>query len=109
MPAAGGYLVLWLGYGPKVSLFDWTHRTDLSYGTYLYAYPVQQFFAMIPSLRDPLVNFLLTVPCVLGLAWLSWNLVEKRFLMLKNYLPIDRDPGEGPDERLKAEFERLKG
>lgn len=109
MPAAGGYLVLWLGYGPKVSLFDWTHRTDLSYGTYLYAYPVQQFFAMIPSLRDPLVNFLLTVPCVLGLAWLSWNLVEKRFLALKNYVPRDHDPGEGPDERLKAEFERLKG
>jgi len=93
MPVAGGYLVLWLGYGPRVPLFDWTHRKDLSYGTYLYAYPVQQLIAMSQSFRDPLVNFALTVPCVLGLAWLSWNLVEKRFLALKNYLPIDRDPG----------------
>jgi peptidoglycan/LPS O-acetylase OafA/YrhL len=102
MPVAGGYLVLWLGYGPKVSLFDWTHRMDLSYGTYLYAYPVQQHFAMSPSLREPLANFALTVPCVLALAFLSWNLIEKPFLALKNYLPLDRDPGEGKPKALGA-------
>jgi peptidoglycan/LPS O-acetylase OafA/YrhL len=95
MPFCGGYLVLWLGYAPKVPFLDWTHRTDLSYGTYLYAYPVQQLFAMIPSLRNPLVNVALTVPCVLVLAWLSWNLVEKRFLALKSWEPVDRDPALG--------------
>lgn len=92
MPFCGGYLVLWLGYAPKVPFLDWTHRTDLSYGTYLYAYPVQQLFAMSPSLRNPLVNVVLTVPCVLVLAWMSWNLVEKRFLALKNWEPADHDP-----------------
>ena len=102
MPVSGGYLVLWLGYGPRVALFDWTHRTDLSYGTYLYAYPVQQLFAMSPSLREPLANFVLTVPCVLALAFLSWNLIEKPFLALKNYLPLDRDPGEGKPKALGA-------
>lgn len=95
MPFCGGYLILWLGYGPKVPFLDWTHRTDLSYGTYLYAYPVQQLFAMSPSLREPLLNAALTVPCVLVLAWLSWNLVEKQFLALKNWEPQDRDPALG--------------
>ncbi|MGA2684543.1 MAG: acyltransferase [Verrucomicrobiota bacterium] len=83
-PIAGGYCILWLAYEPKLILSSWAEKTDLSYGTYLYAFPVQQMLAMNATLRHPLAIFILAVPVTLLFAWLSWNLVEKRFLALKS-------------------------
>lgn len=57
---------------------------DLSYGVYLWAWPIQQAgVALLP--RDTPLGVLLvvTIACVLPMAWLSWHLVEKRSLMLK--------------------------
>ncbi len=82
-PLAGGYVVLWIGFQNRPAALDWTERTDLSYGAYLYAFPVQQIVAMNPSWRNPWLNFLVAAPATLLLAWLSWNFVEKRFLALK--------------------------
>lgn len=61
---------------------------DLSYGVYLYAFPVQQ--VLIASLRDRLpwsAVLALTVAATLALAFASWHLVEKRALRLKPRLP----------------------
>ena len=97
LPFTLGYMLLWLGYGHKIAWLNWTEKTDLSYGTYLYAWPVQQVVAMHPSLRDPWMNFLIAAPATLVLAYLSWTLVEKRFLAMKGltqYLSRqDFDPG----------------
>jgi peptidoglycan/LPS O-acetylase OafA/YrhL len=94
-PFLGGYAVLWLGYGPNVSCLKWTIKTDLSYGTYLYAFPVQQVVAMNACLRHPWLNFLISTPITLCLAWLSWHFVEKRFLAMKKVSHHDFDPAEG--------------
>jgi peptidoglycan/LPS O-acetylase OafA/YrhL len=83
-PIVGGYCILWLAYMPHLVLSSWAEKTDLSYGTYLYAFPVQQFVAMNSALRHPLIIFLIAAPATLLLAWLSWNLVEKRFLAMKS-------------------------
>jgi peptidoglycan/LPS O-acetylase OafA/YrhL len=83
-PIAGGYCLLWLAYGPRLLFSNWAEKTDLSYGTYLYAFPIQQLLAMSMALRHPLYIFVVATPITLGLAWLSWNLVEKRFLAMKN-------------------------
>lgn len=57
---------------------------DLSYGLYLYAFPVQQ--VLIWQLKERLSWWaVLALVCVTtaGLAWASWHLVEKRALRLK--------------------------
>jgi len=82
-PVLGGYSLLWLAYAPKLKFSVWADKTDLSYGTYLYAFPVQQFLAMNPAFRNPWLIFVLATPLTLVLAWLSWNGVERRCLALK--------------------------
>lgn len=55
---------------------------DLSYGTYLYAFVVQQFvvcFCRPNHIQLMLLTFIIT----LFLAYISWHLVEKRFIALK--------------------------
>lgn len=92
-PIMGGYFTLWFGYGPRLDFFAWTDKTDLSYGTYLYAFLVQQIVAMNESFRHPWLNFIISAPAALLLAWLSWNLVEKKFLAKKKMSHGDYDPG----------------
>lgn len=62
-------------------------RTDLSYGVYIYAFPIQQLlavsgFAGLP----PAVFFLCAVAATLPLAAASWFLVEKPAMSLKRRL-----------------------
>jgi peptidoglycan/LPS O-acetylase OafA/YrhL len=49
--------------------------------------------AMNESLRNPWMNFLIATPATLLLAWLSWHMVEKRFLAMKKTPHEDFDPG----------------
>ncbi|BBX46959.1 acyltransferase [Mycobacterium cookii] len=62
-------------------------RTDLSYGVYIYAWPVQQFL-VICGLRilNPFVFALVSAAGTLPLAALSWFLVEKPAIALKSRL-----------------------
>jgi peptidoglycan/LPS O-acetylase OafA/YrhL len=62
-------------------------RTDLSYGVYIYAFPMQQLL-IVCGLRvlKPLVFFPVATIATLPLAALSWFLVEKPALSLKNRL-----------------------
>ena len=82
-PLAGGYCLLWLAYVPQLPLAKWASTTDLSYGTYLYACPIQQLLATNAALRHPWMNFVLTIPVTFLLAWLSWTFLEKPCLSLK--------------------------
>jgi hypothetical protein len=102
-PIFCGYCIIWFGYGPKLKFLDWTNQTDLSYGTYLYAFPVQQIVAMHESLRHPWINFLISGPVAILLAWFSWHLVEKRFLAIKKsgFAQNDYDPGTGREVSAK--------
>ena len=61
-------------------------KSDLSYGTYLYAFPVQQGLVATGAITSPVQLFTLAAPVVLGLAWLSWTLVEAPSLRLKAHL-----------------------
>jgi peptidoglycan/LPS O-acetylase OafA/YrhL len=78
------YVCLWLGV---VLPFQRVGRTnDISYGMYIYAFPVQQLLlACLGARRLPVgVAVLLCVACTVPLAAASWFLVERRALALKS-------------------------
>jgi len=89
LPTAGAYVVLYAALG----LQPWTRnsRADLSYGTYIWAFPVQQ---MITEALGPMacwwLNIALSAPLVLALSWLSWRWVEAPALLLKGARPSRR-------------------
>lgn len=69
----------------------WGYKNDLSYGVYIYAFPVQQLFIAAGTARYGIaINTFLTLVVAMGLAYLSWNLVEKPSLSLKRLLPTHR-------------------
>lgn len=104
-PFALTYLVLWLGYAKPLGITRWCDSTDLSYGVYLYAFPVQQLIAIQAWGRHPWVIFLMATPITALLAFASWHVVEKQFLNLKSSRYSDRDTAASPtDDQLKEAF-----
>lgn len=80
----GAYLVLFLAFSPHVRMPNLARKGDLSYGIYIYAWPVQQTVAHLLGKSGTWYwNVAVSVPVVLALAWLSWRLVEKPALELK--------------------------
>ena len=81
---AGAYLVVFLAISPAVRLPDLARQGDLSYGVYVYAWPVQQTAAFLlgPAATWYRVTAV-ALPVALALAWLSWHLVERPALRLK--------------------------
>jgi len=85
------YLVLFLAYVPKGAILKFNNFGDYSYGIYIYAFPVQQMLVyFFPEIGVPIMT-IATFLVVLGLASLSWHLVEKPTLKMKNgYVVIER-------------------
>jgi peptidoglycan/LPS O-acetylase OafA/YrhL len=58
-------------------------KADISYGLYIFHYPVQQTLVNFISL-DSLTLLAATLVITIPLAWLSWHIIEKKALSLKN-------------------------
>ena len=83
---AFSYVILWLGFTDRLRMPNLAAHGDLSYGTYLYAFPVTQVWVQVLQPGSPWVVFLLSLATVLPLAWMSWHLVEQSALRLKGTL-----------------------
>ncbi len=84
LPLCGAYLLLYIAGSSHPLGKALTQRADLSYGIYLYAYPVQQLLIQwLGPQINPFVLFVVAVPTVSALAWLSWTLVEQPVLRHK--------------------------
>lgn len=78
------YFVFWFAYVPRLPTIP--RQLDLSYGTYLWAFPLQQTIVLVGHVTSPLLLFTITAPIVLTIATISWTCVEKPALQLKNML-----------------------
>lgn len=84
------YTVLYLAYVPRGIARHYNRLGDFSYGTYIYAFPMQQLaVAMVPG-HDWQTNLLLNVPPTLLLAALSWKFVEQPCLVRTRSTPGTR-------------------
>jgi peptidoglycan/LPS O-acetylase OafA/YrhL len=92
----GGYLIFWFAFLPDTPLLNRLNsRTDLSYGTYLYAWPIQKLLIwFIPGIGPMMVLVLATLGSVL-MACLSWRYVEQPCLALKRRVGQLRSSGIG--------------
>lgn len=77
------YVVLAAAYLPGGFLRRYNRLGDYSYGTYIYAFPVQQAVAYWWRGITPWEMTAVALPVTLLLAVLSWHLVEKKALALK--------------------------
>ena len=80
------YLMLWLGATLPVRL---GMRNDVSYGIYIYGFPIQQSLVMlgvagIGWFAFAIIGLAATVP----LAALSWSIIERPSLRLKGLVPF---------------------
>ena len=78
---AGGALLATCG--ARVSIKLPAPPVDMSYGVYLYAYPLQQTIVMLFPHWSAIACFAAAVPLVLVPAYASWRLVEAPALRLK--------------------------
>jgi peptidoglycan/LPS O-acetylase OafA/YrhL len=77
----GSYAVLYAALTLKWEARIGGVHTDLSYGVYLYSWPVQQL--IIARLAPgPLATFATALPLTLAVAWLSWTFIEAPALKL---------------------------
>lgn len=103
MPLTGSYLLFAFAYSDRVRLYRFGSRFDLSYGTYLFAWPLQQLIVFYSANRvGPYALFFAATLMSYGLAMVSWTLVEHPFLSLKRRgrmtgkLECERETGDRP-------------
>jgi peptidoglycan/LPS O-acetylase OafA/YrhL len=77
------YLLFYIAYVPGGMLRRYNLVGDYSYGTYLYAFPVQQAIAALLPECSLATMILLSSVVTLILAALSWHQIEQRALSLK--------------------------
>lgn len=92
-------LILSLGLSERFELPAIHRFGDLSYGTYLWAFPIQQSIFQVTR-YGPFGNIVLSMPIVFCLAILSWRLVEKPALRLK---PRHRENPAFPQDDAKPD------
>jgi len=92
-PLLAGYPVIYLATTSTLKLPSLRRIGDVSYGTYLYGWPIEQ---TVRAALGPAATwweiFAIALPCALFAGWLSWHLLEKRALLFKDLPLIARWP-----------------
>jgi peptidoglycan/LPS O-acetylase OafA/YrhL len=84
VPTLGGFLIFWFAFLPNTPRLNAVNRsTDVSYGTYLYAWPVQMLAVRYFPGISPVSVLLIATFFSVALAFLSWSFIEQPFLSLK--------------------------
>ena len=88
LPAALGAIVVYVAVGMR-HLGNFGKYGDLSYGIYIFHFPVIQWLVSTGLYREsPFGALAVTIAIVLGFAFASWHLVEKPFLRKSSHYVI---------------------
>ena len=80
------YTCLWTAYSPRINARGFGSKGDFSYGIYIFAFPVQQWFYSQDPGMAPLTNAGFTFPIVVVLAAISFWCIERPSLRFKHTL-----------------------
>lgn len=81
----GTYIVFYFVYVPNLKIPFAKDLGNLSYGVFLYGFPIQQTILLYYGVgMTPIGNFLVSMPFAILFAAVSWKLVEERALAMKN-------------------------
>ncbi|CAD5900260.1 Acyltransferase family protein [Carnobacterium maltaromaticum] len=81
----GAYLIFYLALGPVIKFTNFSKYGDLSYGIYIFSFPIQQCVTLyFQNQLSPLKNFLVSLPFILFFSFISWHVVESKFMLLKD-------------------------
>ena len=73
----GTYIILFVSLSTALQVRVFGRRTDLSYGVYLYGWPIQQLLLFYSGMKlSALALFATALPASYLIAWLSWTFVE---------------------------------
>jgi len=90
LPTFFAYVVIYVALGP-IRLPNFARYGDLSYGIYIYAWPVNQLIMMYSLASTWYWLGIIATPITIALAFLSWHLIEKVALSFKDdMLPAER-------------------
>lgn len=90
MAVSVGWLTISVGLLPRDLLRIPSGLGDLSYGMYLWAFPIQQILVSVDGVRESVWWVILaSTGLSASAAFLSWHLVEKRALLLKPHRKHD--------------------
>lgn len=79
------YVVMYLAYNSRIKLNIVHKLGDLSYGIYIFSFPIQQTVTHLHGGRMTWWgNFIISLPFILVMAEISWHLIEKNAMKLKN-------------------------
>lgn len=84
------YALFTLGSSDKMSWFG--KKGDMSYGIYIYSFPIQQMIVSSTGTTNPYTLFLIAYPITLVASYASWHLVESKALRLKTKINLKRYP-----------------
>ena len=117
-PVSGFFLAYCTVYIGMVSfpLFDRLLKVDLSYGTYLYGFPITQalIFTLSPHLHglSAVVRLLLILPLTIALTMvfslMSWTYIEKPALSLRRHLIREPAPTAGNSSSTASALKRAQ-
>jgi peptidoglycan/LPS O-acetylase OafA/YrhL len=83
LASIGGYVILYAAMKRSVLLSCFNRLPDVSYGVYLYGWPIQKLFLWYIPTLSPLMLFALSAPAAVVLGSVSWYLIEKPALRFK--------------------------
>lgn len=86
----GGYALFYLAFRPIALIARFDMLPDVSYGVYLYGWPVQKLLLWYFPAMSPWTLFPLSCLLCLILGLMSWHAIEKPFMKLK--LATTKDP-----------------
>ena len=87
-PLFGAYLVIYLALNRRLPVVRAARFGDLSFGLYIYGWPVEQCVVYFSGGTAPWwAVFLIAAPATAAIAFLSWHLIEKRCRLRRRAAP----------------------